>query len=215
MDQGTRNVRRRDPVATRAGLLEAATLEFARYGFDGARVDRIVRSAGCNTRMLYHYFDNKEKLYLQVLEATYHDIREKEQQLDLATLAPRDALLRLTRFTWDHFRANQIFIDLTRNENLTGGQFIRQSAAIAEMSSPLISMIEDTIGRGLILADFRHEVDPLQLYVSIVALSSHHLSNAHTLSAVFKTDLTAPDWLEARYAHVETLVLRMVGAQDP
>lgn len=214
MDREAKTVRRRDPVATRAALLEAATREFARYGFDGARVDRIVKAAGCNTRMLYHYFENKEKLYIQVLEATYHDIREKERQLDLAALGPREALLRLTRFTWDHFRANQIFIDLTRNENLTGGQFIRQSTVIAEMSSPLIALIEDTIGRGLARGDFRHDVDPLQLYVSIVALSSHHLSNAHTLSAVFKTNLTAPDWLEARYGHVEKLVLRVVGGKD-
>lgn len=193
-------------------MLEAATQEFAQYGFDGARVERIVRAAGCNSRMLYHYFESKENLYLQVLEATYRDIREKERQLDLAVLAPREALLKLTRFTWDHFSSNKIFIDLTRNENLVGGHFIRQSETISEMSSPLIDLISATIRRGLATGDFRNEVDPLQLYVSIVALSSHHLSNAHTLSAVFKTDLADPAWLGDRRRHVETLILRMVGA---
>lgn len=207
-------VRRRDPASTRANLLEAATQEFARYGFDGARVERIVRNAGCNTRMLYHYFENKENLYLQVLEEAYRLIREKERQLELASLDPVRALLKLTRFTWTHFSENQTFIDLTRNENLVGGQFIRQSEAIAEMSSPLIEMIADTIRRGLETGAFRNRVDPLQLYVSIVALSSHHLSNAHTLSAVFKTDLRTSSWLQARQAHVEYMVLRMVGAAE-
>jgi len=186
--------------------------EFAEFGFDGARVERIVRSAGCNMRMLYHYFANKENLYIQVLEAVYADIRNKERQLDLGTVGPRDALLRLTRFTWDHFSANRLFIDIARNENLVGGRFIRRSEAIAAMSSPLMGMIADTIARGLETGDFRHRVDPLQLYVSIVALSSHHLSNAHTLSAVFKTDLTGAAWLEERRRHVETMVLRMLGA---
>ena len=120
-------VRRRDPASTRASLLEAATGEFARYGFDGARVERIVGQAGCNTRMLYHYFESKEKLYIQVLEEAYRAIREQERQLDLAVLDPTAALLKLTRFTWDHFSLNRVFIDLTRNENLLGGQFIRQS----------------------------------------------------------------------------------------
>lgn len=205
-------VRRRDPASTRAALLDAATQEFARYGFDGARVERIVRQAGCNTRMLYHYFENKERLYIQVLEAAYAAIREQERQLDLAVLDPTAALLRLTRFTWDHFSHNRVFIDLTRNENLVGGQFIRQSETIAAMSSPLIDLIAGTIRRGLDSGAFRNRVDPLQLYVSIVALSSHHLSNAHTLSAAFQTDLTTPAWLNARRAHVEEMVLRMVGA---
>ena len=83
------------------------------------------------------------------------------------------------------------------------------------MSSPLIDLIADTIRRGLASGAFRNRVDPLQLYVSIVALSSHHLSNAHTLSAAFRTDLTTADWLNARRTHVEDLVLRMVGAADP
>lgn len=210
--QVAKPVRRRDPASTRAGLLEAATLEFARYGFDGARVERIVRQAGCNTRMLYHYFENKEKLYIQVLEAAYRSIREQERRLELNVLDPVAALLKLTRFTWEHFLHNRVFIDLTRNENLLGGQFIRQSDAIAAMSSPLIELIADTIRRGLECGTFRNPVDPLQLYVSIVALCSHHLSNAHTLSAAFQTDLTTSEWLSARRAHVEDLVLRMVGA---
>lgn len=209
-----RTPRARNPALTRAVLLDAAAAEFARYGFDGARVERIVKQAGCNTRMLYHYFDNKENLYLQVLEAVYRDIREKERQLDLARLAPRDALLRLVRFTWDHFSSNKLFIDITRNENLVGGRFVRRSSAIAQMSSPLIQLIADTIRRGLARDDFRHAADPLQLYISIVALSSHHLNNVHTLSATFQTDLTAPEWLSERRAHVEMLILRIVGDRE-
>ena len=80
------------------------------------------------------------------------------------------------------------------------------------MSSPLITQIADTIERGLKERVFRNSVDPLQLYVSIVALSSHHRSNVYTLSATFQTDLTADDWLAARRRHVETMIMRMVGA---
>jgi len=211
----TGEVRRRDPAQTRAAILDAAIAEFARYGFHGARVERIVREAGCNARMLYHYFEDKNNLYIQVLEAVYRDIREKERQLDLAALDPVQALLKLTRFTWNHFSGNRIFIDITRNENLVGGQFIRRSNAIAQMSSPLIDLIAGCIRRGLDAGMFRHAVDPLQLYISIVALASHHLSNVHTLSAVFETDLGDARWLAARRVHVETMVLRMVGADAP
>ncbi len=203
--------RTRNPEQTRKALLDAAADEFAQYGFDGARVDRIVKGAGCNMRMLYHYFQSKENLYLEVLEAVYRDIRQRERVLDLEALEPLNAILRLTRFTWDHIAANQLFIDITRNENLVGGRFIRNSQAISEMSSPLIRQIDDAVRRGLADGVFRHKVDGLQLYISIVALSSHHHANVHTLSAVFRTDLTDAKWLEARRRHVEEMVLRMLG----
>jgi AcrR family transcriptional regulator len=206
-----KSTRRRDPELTQTKLLKAATAEFAHYGFDGARVQRIVENAGCNMRMLYHYFGDKENLYVQVLEAVYSEIREKERELDLKSLEPRQAILRLVRFTWDHFQASTIFIDIARNENLVGGRFVRRSKAITDMSSLLIDSIKGTIGRGLKTGEFSHRVDALQLYVSIVALSSHHLNNVHTLSAVFGTDLSDNAWLQARRRHVEAMILRMLG----
>lgn len=207
--------RTRNPEQTRGALLEAATNEFARYGFDGARVDRIVKSAGCNMRMLYHYFQSKDNLYLEVLESVYRDIRQRERMLELEAMGPLDAIVRLVRFTWDHIAANRLFIDIARNENLVGGRFIQRSEAISEMSSPLIRQIDDAIKRGLAAGAFQSKVDGLQLYISIVALSSHHLANVHTLSAVFQTDISNPEWLAERRRHVEIMVLRMLGVTEP
>ncbi len=209
-----RATRARNPEQTRRALLDAAASEFARFGFDGARVERIVKAAGCNMRMLYHYFQSKENLYLEVLEGVYSDIRQREQGLDLESLSPLSAIRQLTQFTWDHISANRLFIDIGRNENLVGGRFIRRSKTISEMSSPLIRQISEVIVRGHQTKVFRHEVDALQLYISIVALSAHHLGNVHTLSAVFQTDLSNPGWIAERRKHVEVMVLRMLGVEE-
>ena len=53
--------RRRNQAQSRERLLKAASSEFALHGFAGARIDRIVRKAGSNPRMLYHYFGGKNK----------------------------------------------------------------------------------------------------------------------------------------------------------
>ena len=203
---------KRNPEQTQASILVSATQEFARYGFDGARVDRIVRQAKCNPRMLYHYFGSKQALYIAVLEDVYRRIRGEERALELTTTDPREGLLRLTRFTWEHFHAQRVFVDITRYENLARGKYIRQSETIATMSSPIIGQLGRILDRGIETDVFRHPVDALQLYISIVALSAHHLNNAHTLSATFDTDLSAPDWLAERRIHMEQMVLRMVGA---
>ena len=62
---------RRNPQRVRERILEAATDEFAKRGLAGARVDAIVRRAGVNKRMVYHYFGNKLALYRKVLQVVF------------------------------------------------------------------------------------------------------------------------------------------------
>jgi AcrR family transcriptional regulator len=61
----------RDPEGMRMRIMRAATAEFARYGFGGARLDRIAKTAGANKRMIYYHVGDKEGLYLAVLEGAY------------------------------------------------------------------------------------------------------------------------------------------------
>ena len=74
---------RRNPVNTRKKLLTAARREFARSGLAGARVDEIAARAGVNKQLLYHYFGDKDALYLAVLEWVYEEIRAQERKLNL------------------------------------------------------------------------------------------------------------------------------------
>ena len=49
------------PAESREQILRAATREFVTHGFAGARVNRIVKKAGSNPRMIYHYFGSKSR----------------------------------------------------------------------------------------------------------------------------------------------------------
>src|SRR5712691_8078350 len=62
---------------------------------------RNARRAGANKRMIYHYFGNKDGLYLAALERVYEELRGTEKTLDLAHLAPEAAIRRLVEFTFD------------------------------------------------------------------------------------------------------------------
>ncbi|MFI7316744.1 TetR/AcrR family transcriptional regulator [Streptomyces venezuelae] len=53
----------RDRAATRAKLIAAARVEFARRGIDGARVDRIAREAQVSKERIYGHFGSKEGLF--------------------------------------------------------------------------------------------------------------------------------------------------------
>ena len=52
----------------REALLTAAMEEIAANGIDGASYNRIIERSGLSKGVVYYYFDNKESLYLTVLE---------------------------------------------------------------------------------------------------------------------------------------------------
>lgn len=199
--------KRRDARKTRESLLQAATQEFCERGYDGARMDRIVRGAGCNVRMAYHYFGDKEGLYLAVLERVYDELRAKEQALNLGDLEPVEGMRELVKFTFDHMAEHPEFTSLVRNENLLGGRMLRKSGKVAQQTVPLVGMIRDTLARGEAAGVFRQAVDPTQLYISILSLSIIHINQRDTLSIIFDQDLGAPDWLAERRAHAVEVIL--------
>src|SRR3546814_6668650 len=58
--------------------------------------------------LLYHYFGNKQALFLLTLEQAYEDIRTAERALNLDRLAPPAAMRVLVGFTFDYLAENQI-----------------------------------------------------------------------------------------------------------
>jgi hypothetical protein len=68
-------------------------------------------------------------------------------------------------------------------------------------------MIRTVVRRGVDSGDFQVAVDPVQLYISIAALSFFYLSNSATLSVIFGRDLLAKDAKDERLAHMASLVL--------
>jgi AcrR family transcriptional regulator len=157
--------------------------------------------------MLYHYFGNKEALFLAVLERAYAEIRKAERALQLHDLAPREAMERLVRFTFGYFIAAPHFVPLLNSENLHRARHLRRSKQIREMHSAMIDMIRDVLRRGVASGAFRDGVDPMQLFISMTGVGYFYFSNIHTLSTIFGRDLTANEALAEREAHVVDVIL--------
>lgn len=60
-------MQRRTGAEARRRLLDAAIEEFTRYGLDGARIDRIARTAGASKERLYAYFGDKQRLFEEAI----------------------------------------------------------------------------------------------------------------------------------------------------
>lgn len=63
--------RARQAAETREEILDAAAAEFARFGFSGARLDRIIAGAGFTKGAVYFHFESKQAMADAVLSGRF------------------------------------------------------------------------------------------------------------------------------------------------
>jgi AcrR family transcriptional regulator len=202
--------RTNDPERTMADILEVATREFSEKGLAGARIDEIAAATRTSKRMIYYYFGGKEGLYVAVLENAYRRMREIEGGLHLEDLPPEDALRRLVGFTVDYQLAHPEFIRLVMTENIHRGEYLAQSRTIHKLNVPAIEGLRAVLERGQRAGLFRSGIDPVDLHMSISALSVFNVANRHTFSLIFKRDLESSAALIARRDSIVEMVVRFV-----
>jgi AcrR family transcriptional regulator len=204
--------RKRDAERTKASILAAALKEFSQQGYSGARIDKIAKRAKANMRMIYHYYGNKQELYQAVLESAYDHILELEAQVRIDMDNPLESILALFGFVFEYFEEHPAFESLLRTENMMQGKFVLRSKHVTESSFPLRKVITELIENGTRQKVLRSNLDPVQVYVTILALSRFHLANAYSLTALLGTDLTQSSWRRERFEHAKDLLTVYLSA---
>jgi len=197
----------RNPERTRARILMAARTEFSQKGLGGARVNAIAKMAGVNKQLIYYYFEDKEKLYTEVLEQAYRDIRERGGTLNLDALSPDEAMAAFIRSNFDFLVENRHFVALINDENIHKARHIKTSEEIPALHAELRRSLGRTLDRGLAEECFARRLDPMELYISIASLTYFSFSNSFTLSAIFATDVSSPEHMAARRERVVDIIL--------
>jgi TetR/AcrR family transcriptional regulator len=198
---------RRDPALSRQLILSAAQDEFAAYGLNGARIDRIASRVGASKNLIYHYFGSKDRLYLTVLESIYRGMREEQDDIALQELPPIEGMRRLVANTFDHFVRSPALIRLMSIENIHFAKHLKKSTSVKPLYGPLLRTIRSLLAKGQDASVFRKNVDAVDLYISMSGLAYFYLSNRHSLSWIFDQPLDEPKRLQQRRAHVVDVIL--------
>jgi TetR/AcrR family transcriptional regulator len=205
--RATTKISARDPLATKARILDAATNEFALRGYDGARVGAVVKRARCNINLVYHYFGNKEKLFIAVMERAYSNIRLHHKDMELRNADPQEAMRGLIVSTFRMFVESPEAIGLLVSENIHRARHIKNSALIVSMYDALLDFIRETLDRGVASGVFRAGVDATDLFISINAEGYFYLSNRHTLGVILHQDFMTEDRLRQRESFITDVIM--------
>jgi AcrR family transcriptional regulator len=201
-----------DKDDSRANILTVATQEFSEKGFSGGRVDEIAERTNTSKRMIYYYFHSKEKLYRAVLENCYAHVRQIDTSLDLDSMPPLVALRELVRVTFDYHNEHPDFVRIVMTENINKGAHIGAVSSIKNRAKTIVSLLQKLIDRGVAAGDFRSDIDPVELHMSISALCFYNVSNRYTFGRVFQRNMAAPSVLATRRETVSDIIERWVRA---
>ena len=94
------------------------------------------------------------------------------------------------------------------NENIHKGTHIGHLPNIKERNRSVIATLRRLLDRGLKSGDFRADIDPIELHMSISALCFYNVSNRYTFSTIFGRDMTSPKAAAARREAIVEMIER-------
>ena len=101
---------------------------FAERGFAGTTIREIAKQAGVNSGLLYHYYSNKETLYLSLLETAVSEIVVQVENIAPAR-TPRRKIRQIVQAWLAYYQAHpQSFLLIQRavNEHSPAAQALAQ-----------------------------------------------------------------------------------------
>jgi AcrR family transcriptional regulator len=195
----------------KADILDVATAEFSEKGFAGARVDEIAARTQTSKRMIYYYFRDKEGLFVAVLEQGYRNMRLLERSLEIESLPPVAAMQRLIAATFDYQAAHESFVRLVMAENVDRAAHLKTAGLSRRLRAGALDLVEAVYDRGVADGVFRAGLRPLDIHMTISALSFFNVSNRATFSLLFDHDMADPEESQRRRAVVVETVLRYLA----
>ncbi|NOW46327.1 AcrR family transcriptional regulator [Novosphingobium sp. SG751A] len=199
-------------LRTREDILEVAGHEFSEKGLAGARIDEIAEKTQTSKRMIYYHFGSKDGLYQAVLQRAYETIRNQEQAARFEDLSPEQALRAIIGHNFDYHFEHPDFVRLVMNENVHKGEHIAQIPGMQERNRTVIAALGAILKKGVDQGVFREGIDPVDLHMTISALSFYNVSNRYTFRQNFGVDFAESAQKARRRVQIIDCVLRWVKA---
>ncbi|MDJ1159354.1 HTH-type transcriptional regulator RutR [Chelatococcus sp. SYSU_G07232] len=197
------------PRKTRAGeakaarILDTAVDVFARYGFHGARVERIAAAVGMSKTNLLYYFRTKEELYVAALRRVLDMWLDPLRELDV-TQDPRKALedyiARKLALSRSHPTASRLFA----MEILQGAPHLKPvlEGPLAALVAQKAEVIAAWTAQGRLAP-----VAPRHLIFAIWATTQHYADFAAQIQALTGRDLSDETFHDETLRAVSRLLL--------
>jgi AcrR family transcriptional regulator len=97
----------RDSKDTRQQIVDRAAEQFALWGYTGASISDIATAVGVSKPLLYHYFSDKEELYVEIVTTVLTDMTQRVEAAVEAIASPAERLRIFMRVHAQYLEENE------------------------------------------------------------------------------------------------------------
>jgi len=204
---------KRNPQKTRAGILNAGVKLFSLRGYDGVSVDEIVQRAGVNKRMLYHYYGNKDGLYVEVLRVVFAELESLEIAVLTEDVSTADAIRKVLKEYFVFLEGHPEFVSLLMWENLHRGRFLDVHPNLLSKSK-VLARLREIVARARAAGEIDQDVDARHLLVLLYGACFIYQSNRFTLRHTMELDCRRPSVLRDGLRLAQDIIVRGLLSPD-
>jgi AcrR family transcriptional regulator len=167
-------IRRRRKAERPQEILEAAFAEFSRNGYATTTLDRIAERAGVTKGTIYVYFENKEHLFISMVQEftkSAHDTVQEMYETHASSTA--DLLRAQFSFIYQHIVEDKRRREVVRMLIAEASRFPKLADRYYdEILRPCLDMLRQAIQRGVDRGEIRKSsiVDSPQVVIAPIAL---------------------------------------------
>ena len=146
-------------------ILNAATKEFSRAGFAGARVDEIAHIAGVNKATIYYHIGGKQALYAQVVHHLFGNAVEQFNRNITAAQSPEDNLKAFIQTIASMVDRHPELAAIMLREQASGGKHFPEM--VAQDLAQILGILTEILDEGVRSGIFRETV-PFIVHMMII-----------------------------------------------
>jgi AcrR family transcriptional regulator len=198
--------RQRNPLRTRAAILDAAATLFAERGYAATSLADVGARAGVSRGAPGYCFGSKAELYRAILERAIEEVRAAVRSGRERALASGrssdDILAGAIGEYFDYLHSHPIFVRLIERAALGGEALPDGLRPAIYAGQEAVAAIAEAAG-----LDATPGSDASQLLLSMISLCWFPVVHRHTVAPAIGVDLESPAGLERRRQHIMAFVL--------
>lgn len=214
-ERAQRPRRERNAEETKRRILDAAEHEFARKGYDGARLRDVAEAAGVHHALLHHYWGDKEGVFGAVIERALGGVSTRALAILETPRDTRELIEQYVATVVDFYAEHPNLVRILHFATLDEGSpaYARCEEIAHRVLLPILNALAESIAEGQRDGVMHADIDPRRVVALCLGAAAHLFHEDRAFDLFFGGDVRAPRALAEHREAATQFIARAVMKQ--
>jgi AcrR family transcriptional regulator len=173
-------------------IMDAAIDEFAKFGIEGSRVERIAQQAGFTKQLVYYYFKTKALLYEAVVDTLSGQMVSEILTHEYSSKSALDNITDMLSAIFDQYNSRPYLANLSMDQNIHWCAQINSKNRLRSADG-IVERFSSLVAQGIEQGEIRPEIEPKSFFALATSVITGCFFTGQTMSVYVDVDLTSEE----------------------